>query len=218
MNYRTLPAAGTLVLVTLPHPYARVDAPARYTVADVRGRQLTLLCEEQFGAPDPPSGVPCLVGTIDIDGRRSSCEAVVVASGASMVIVDVVPDPRQHPRYRRACKVRLEVPDSDLGVIDGVLEDLSAGGLRVHSPVVIPVDQRVFVSVLFADTHGVLAIAEVRGVQRGRTEGDFVMRLQFTLMAPSHRARLAALLEWPVVEPGAGDEFGEPGVALTAVT
>jgi hypothetical protein len=214
MNYRTLPAAGTPVLVTLPQPYARVEAPARYTVADVRGRQLTLLCVEEFGAPDPPAGVPCLVGSIDAAGRRSSCEAVVVASGASMVILDVMPDPRQHPRYRRACKVRIEVPESDFGVLEGVLEDLSAGGLRVHCPVFLPVDRRVFVSVLFAETQAVLAIAEVRGVQRGRRDGDLIARLQFTLMAPSHRARLAALLEWPVVEPGdLGDDAGQAALS-----
>ena len=204
MSQYKLPEVGAPVLVTLPRPYGRADAISRYTVADVRERQLTLRSEQPSVDPAPPPGVPCLVGAMMPGGRRSSCEAVVVASGVSMLIVDVARDPRQHPRYRRPCKVTLEVPDMGLGVVEGVLEDLSAGGMRVHCPALLPLDHRVFVSILLSDTQPILAIGEVRGVDRGDGAGDLVARVQFTMMSPSHRTRLATLLEWPVEDEDGG--------------
>jgi hypothetical protein len=198
----TIPTAGTAVLVTLAEPYGDVDAPIPYRVSDVRDRQLTLHGDLQSGAPRPPAGVPCLIGSVD-GGRGSTCEGLVVIASNSMLIVDVARDPRQHPRYRRPCKVRLEVPGADLGVVEGVLEDISTGGIRVRTDVSVPVDHRVFVSVLLADTYPILAIGEVRGEQLDTFAQQFVIRLQFTTMAPTHQARLALLLEWPIEEPSA---------------
>jgi hypothetical protein len=217
MSHHPLPEAGTWVLVTLPQPYAPLDAPARYSVADVHGRQLALQPEERVAQPDPPPGVPCLVRSVLPDGRPATCEAVVVASGASMLIVEVVGEPP--PRYRHPCKVTIEVPDAGLGVIDGVLEDLSAEGLRVHADAVLDPDQRVFVTVQLTDLQPVVAIAEVREVHRWG-EDDLVARLEFTVMAPSHRARLAALLEWPTTEPAdeVVDITGSHDGLTTAVT
>jgi hypothetical protein len=213
MDHQSLPSTGTPVLVTLPRRYARPGGQARYVVGDVQERQLTLLSDERC-ATVPPAGLPCLVRAAGTEGRRSSMEAVIVASGASMLVIDVASDPRRHPRYRRSCRVTLEVPDGELGVVEGVLSDLSAGGLRVRCPVLLPVDQRVFVTVLFTETQPVHALAEVRGVHRGEGAGDLVVRLQFTLIAPSHRARLAALLEWPVDDP----QYERRPVALATVT
>jgi len=200
MSLYAIPAVGTAVLVTLAEPYGSADAPVPYRVSDVRDRQLTLHGDLQSIAPRPSAGVPCLVGSLD-GGRGGTCEALVVGSSASMLIVDVARDPRQHPRYRRPSKVRLEVPGAQLGVVEGVLEDISAGGIRVRTTVPLPADQRVFVSVLLADTNPILALAEVRGVLRDTHGPDFVVRLQFTVMAPTHQARLALLLEWPIEEP-----------------
>jgi hypothetical protein len=224
MDHHTLPGAGTWVLVTLPQPYASVESPARYTVADVRDRQLTLRPEERSAQPDPPPGVPCLVRSILPSGRQPSCEAVVVACGGSMLIVEVAAQPCLLPRYRRPCSVRIEVPDADLGVIEGVLEDLTASDVLVHLPVLLEPDHRVFVTVVLSDLQPLLALAVVRDVHRW-DDDDLVARLEFTAMAPSHRARLAALLEWPVTEPtdvvvdltgaGGGSAKRRDGVELT---
>jgi PilZ domain len=200
MTHYAIPAVGTAVVVTLAEPYGGVDAPVPYRVSDVRERQLTLLADAPSDAPCPAAGVPCLIGSVG-GGRGSTCEALIVTSSASMLIVDVARDPRQHPRYRRPCKVKLEVPGAALGVVEGVLEDISAGGIRVRTHVSIQLDQRVFVSVLLADTHPILALGEVRGVQHDGGSRNFIVRLQFTVMAPTHQARLALLLEWPVDEP-----------------
>jgi len=219
-----IPVTGTSVVVTLPHPYAGADHPCHYRVADVRDRQVTLHAEDRMAEPGPPAGVPCLVRS-DLGGRRSSCEALVVASTRSVLIVDVASDPRQHPRYRRPCTVRLEVPDTDLGVVEGVLEDISAGGMRVHTPVLLPLDQRVFVSLVLADTPAIIAIGEVRGMHSGDRPHDLVARLQFTLIAPSHRARLTMLLDsqacvslassmGPLVRQWHGTGLGPFGVGL----
>ena len=197
-----IPTAGSAVLVTLAEPYGSVDAPVPYRVSDVRDRQLTLHGDLQTDVPRPPAGVPCLIGAVN-GGRGSTCEGLVVISSNSMLIVDVARDPRQHPRYRRPCKVRLEVPGAQLGVVEGVLEDISTGGIRVRTAVPVPVDHRVFVSVLLADTFPILAIGEVRSEQLDTATSEFVHRLQFTTMAPTHQARLALLLEWPIEEPSA---------------
>jgi hypothetical protein len=199
MAHYVIPAAGTAVLVTLAEPYGNVDAPVPYRVSDVRERQLTLHGDLQSDAPRPPAGVPCLIGSVD-GGRGATCEALVVTASASMLIVDVARDPRQHPRYRRPCKVRLEAPGAQLGVVEGVLEDISSGGIRVRTPVSLPLDHRVFISILLADTYPILAIGEVRGAHLEGGPRDFVVRLQFTVMAPTHQARLALLLEWPIEE------------------
>ncbi|HVM67207.1 MAG TPA: PilZ domain-containing protein [Acidimicrobiales bacterium] len=200
MTSYAVPSVGAAVLVTLAEPYGSVDAPVPYRVSDVRDRQLTLHGDLQSGEPRPPAGVPCLVGSLE-GTRGDTCEALVVGSGASMLIVDVARDPRQHPRYRRPSKVKLEVPGFQLGVVEGILEDISTGGIRVRTPVSLPLDQRAFVSILLADAHPILAIGEVRGVQRDDHGQGFVVRLQFTVMAPTHQARLALLLEWPIEEP-----------------
>src|SRR5579862_1339750 len=127
MTHFAIPAVGSTVLVTLAEPYGSADSPVPYRVSDVRDRQLTLHGDLQSTAPRPSAGVPCLVGALD--GRRSGTrEALVVGASASMLIVDVARDPRQHPRYRRPSKVKLEVPGSQLGVVAGVLEDISTGG------------------------------------------------------------------------------------------
>lgn len=202
MKHYATPAIHTSVLVTLPQPYGDAGSPTSYRVAEVRDRQVVLHSEGRSGEPRPLAGVPCLVRS-ELGGRRSSCEALVVASTTSVLIVDVARDPRQHPRYRRPCTVRLEVPDTDLGVVEGVLEDMSAGGMRVHTPALLPVDSRVFVSIMPADTQPILAIAEVRGLHHAERPDDLVARLEFTLMAPSHQARLAMLLEWPIDEQSA---------------
>jgi len=201
MDHHSLPGAGTWVLVTLPQPYASVEPPVRYTVADVRDRQLTLRPGERFAQPGPPPGVPCLVRSILPSGRRQRCEAVVVACGGSTLILEVAAQACLVPRYRRPCSVRIEVADADLGVIEGVLEDLTASDVLVHLPVLLEPDHQVFVTVVLSDLQPLLALAVVRDMHRWDDADDLVARLEFTAMGPSHRARLAALLEWPVTEP-----------------
>ena len=106
MSSYAIPPVGTPVLVTLAHPHGDVDAPAPYRVTDVRDRQLTLQADGPCAEPRPPAGVPCLIATDD-GGRAKTFEAVVVVAGTAMLIVDVSRDPRQHPRYRRPCRVNV---------------------------------------------------------------------------------------------------------------
>jgi PilZ domain len=197
LNHYAIPPAGVPVHVTFPQPYGGGDWPVPYRVSGVSARQMTLWPVALVPEPKAPSGTPCLIGST-FGGRESLCEGVVVTSGPSTLVVDVARDPRRHPRYKRACKVRLEVPGRGLGVIEAELEDISTGGMRVRTPVPLPLDARVFVAVLLADTEPILAIAEVRGAHAGRAPNDRIARLQFTVMSPSHHARLATLLEWPV--------------------
>ncbi len=198
MSNYSLPPRGASVLVTLPKPYRRGSAPACYTVAGARGQRLTLLSDEQWGDLDAPPGAPCLVRSVHAQGRRLTCPALVVAAGASTLIVDAATDPRRHSRHRRAYRVRIEVLDSDIGVVDGISDDLSVGGMRVRTAIALPPDARAFVTVPLADAAPVLALAEVRGA-RGTTEADVghIARLKFTLIAPFQEGRLQALLRWP---------------------
>jgi PilZ domain len=206
MKHNTLPTVGASVLVILPRPCGEAASPVLYRVVEVRDRQLTLRAGTVTTGRTPGPGVQCIIGPAG-GARAARCDAVVVSSTTSALIVEVERD-REPPRSHRPYKVCLEAPDGGLDHVVGVLEDISAGGMRVHTPVPLPLGLRVFASILFADTQPVLAIAEVCGVCRGDGPDDHVARLQFTLMAPSHRARLNVLLAWPLDEPdtqSAGD-------------
>jgi hypothetical protein len=192
-------SVGTAALVALPDPYGDGTSRATYTVADVRGRQLTLQSSLPCSGADIPSGVPCVVSWVE-RARGATREAIVVASTASALIVDVAPERRSHPRYRRTCPVRLQVPYSPLGVLDAVAVDISAGGMRVSTRVALPPDARVFVTIIPAAVPPVLDLAEVRGPRRGERPTEHIASLKFTLIAPSHAARLAALLQSPAGE------------------
>ena len=194
-------AVGASVVVALPSPYGGPGSPRRYRVAAVLGREVTLRPEAGPIEPWPPAGAPCLIGSGAAAVRHESCEAVVVASSASMLIVEVVRDARRHVRFRVPCRARLEAPGTNLGVLEADVEDISMGGMRVRIPVLPPLDCRLFASVQVGDAPPILAISEVRGVHHGDEPGDLVVRLQFTVMAPSHQARLGALLEAPADEP-----------------
>jgi len=187
------PEVGAPVLVALPAPYDGGSA-VTYLVADARDRQLTLHSEVPRLDASVPAGVPCLVSWVDSD-RDTSREAIVVASTASALIVDMAPERRRHPRYRRLCAVRLQVPYSPLGVVEGIAEDISAGGMRIRTAVALPADARVFVSILPVGTPPILAVAEVRGPRSGDQPTHHLASVKFTLIAPSHAARLATLLE-----------------------
>jgi c-di-GMP-binding flagellar brake protein YcgR len=136
-----------------------------------------------------------------------------------MLVVDVDPDPRRHPRYGVACKVGLEVPGTELGAFAGILEDLSAGGMRVRTPVQLSPDQRVFVSIELPEAPPIQALAEVRGMHHRGSDDEFVARLQFTFMSSLHQGRLEALLEWPAAELGSmAQDNSRPAVALGGPT
>jgi hypothetical protein len=72
--------------------------------------------------------------------------------------------------------------------------------MRAYTAALLPLDSRVFVSVLPAETQPTRAIARVGGVYRGTGNDSVVTRLQFALMPPTRAARLATLLESPVLE------------------
>ena len=202
-----IPAVGTTVLVTLPDPHGD-GTPRRFRVVEARERVLTLNPEGQLGEPGPPAGTPCLVGAIASGRPRAQCEAVVVSAGALALVVDVAPDPRKHPRHQRPWKVKLEAPGTGIGVVEGTMEDISVGGMRAGTPVRLPVDARVFVTVLVDRSAPVLAIAEVRAAHARDDAEGFVARLQFTVMARWQYLRLAVLLAWASEEPG--DAHGTP--------
>jgi len=192
-NY-TVPAVGALVLVTLPHPYA---GPVRCRVAAARDRELTLHLDGEAGEPAPPPGTPCLVASLAGDDPPTDCEAVVVALGASVLVVDMARDPRRHSRHRRPWAVRIEPVSTTAGVVDATVEDVSVGGMRVRGDVLLPVEARVFVSILLADAPPLPAIAEVRAAGAHPGGAGYTARLQFTVMARSQYVRLATVLASP---------------------
>ncbi len=153
--------------------------------------------------PGLPLGAPCVINPGHVEQERL---AVVVAAGSSVLIVDVARDPRRHSRYRRPWPVTLEATCSELGVVETTLEEISVGGMRVRTPVLLPVDAHVFVSVMLPDEPPVLGLAEVRAGHADSDEDGFVARLQFIVMARSHYLRLATALAW-----GARERDGRAG-------
>jgi hypothetical protein len=93
------------------------------------------------------------------------------------------------------------VPQTNLGVIDGLTEDVSVGGLRARLPVAVPADQHAFISLDLAGSDPILAAARTLSCAPIGPRASHIVRVQFTILSAQDQARLFALLEWPIMEP-----------------
>ncbi len=196
MSLYLVPPVGTSVLVVLPTFEGAPPTPLPYRVTDVRDRQITLHCGAAPRGAVAASGAPCLLSWLS-ETKGSTREGIVVATTSTALVVDVAPDRRKHTRQPREWPVRLEVPYGSTDVIDGVAEDVSQGGMRVRAQETLEVGTRLFACLPVSGAPPIVALGEVRGVRPYQGDGGCVIRVVFTLMAPSHAARLATLLALP---------------------
>ena len=160
---------------------------------------------------DPPEirvGTPCLVDYTN-GARRLNIDAIALSSGPGGVILQLhIADRRRSPRYGQPMTVTIEVPGTGLGVIEGVAEDISLGGLRLRVPAHLPAGRRAFVSVAVADRDPILAAARILTCERTVGGLSHFARVEFTLVSAHDQARLFALMDWPATAPSAtGSEW-----------
>src|SRR5579862_7909574 len=202
----SMPAVGGRIQVDFPRLSTSLDASGRYVVTDIDGAE-TITARPIVGCPPGArSGTPVLVG-YSIDGRRVQVGAIVVSCGPGGAILQLYAgEQRRFPRHRRPIAVTIEVPQTSLGVIDGITEDISLGGLRATIPVAIPVDRRAFISLCVAAVDPILMMGRTLFCAPVPIRRGHILRVQFTVVSASDRARLFAFLDRPVFEPSAEPE------------
>lgn len=199
-----MPSLGDRIRVDFPTSNSPSDPSGRYVVADIDGADNITALPLGFSPPPLRAGSPCLV-QYGAGQRRLNVGAIALSSGPGGVVMQLhTLDQRRFPRFRRPISLTIEVPHTTLGVIDGVTEDVSLGGLRAHVPVAVPTDRRAFVSLGVASADPILAVARTLSSNPVGAQGTHAVRVQFTVISPQDQARLFALLDWPVSEPSTG--------------
>jgi hypothetical protein len=212
-----MPAPSPLVVgaaITIEFPTAVVshDGKGPYVVVDVDGHD-TLTARSMLG--EPPAvrvGTPCLVHST-IEAERQIREAIVLSSGPGGVIVQVHPaDEHRLPHCRRPMTVLVEVPGTQLGVVEGVTEEISVGGVRARVPVELPTCRRAFISLPGEDSTPILAVATILACGPTIAERTYFLRAEFTLVSPHDQLRLFALMNWSTLQPTARVEGHNPSL------
>jgi hypothetical protein len=199
-----MPSIGDRIRVDFPTSNSPSDPSGRYIVADIDGADNITALPLGFSPPAMRAGSPCLV-EYRRGQRRVNVGAITLNSGPGGVVMQLhTLDQRRFPRFRRPIALTIEVPHTTLGVIDGVTEDVSLGGLRAHVPVAVPTDRRAFVSLGVATADPILAVARTLSCNPVGARATHVVRVQFTVISAQDQARLFALLDWPVSEPSTG--------------
>jgi hypothetical protein len=207
----SMPLVGGRIQIDFPRLITAFDSSGRYTVTDI-DRLETITVRPIVGcAPVLRSGTPALV-RYSVDGRRLQVGAIVVSCGSGGAVLQLQGgEQRRSPRYRRPIAVTIDVPQTSLGVVDGITEDISLGGLRAIIPVAIPADQRAFISLAVVAADPILMMGRTLSCAPVAVRGGHALRVQFTLVSACDQARLFAVLDWPVLEPSA-----EPARAVVA--
>jgi hypothetical protein len=197
---RPMPVIGTQIRVEFPKVAVPLEPAGHYTVTDVdeRGDVTAWPVFEQ--APPVQAGTPCLVD-YHVGGERFIVDAMTVSSGAGGVVLQLsMADPEPVPGHHRPVAVTIEIPGSDLGLVEGVTEEISLGGLRVLVPVAVPVDRRAFVSLGVADATPILAAARTLSCSPAKAPASYVLRVVFTMVTVHDQARLFAMVKWAALE------------------
>jgi len=202
------------VSIDFPIAAATASRPAGYTVVSVDGGVIAAR-PVAGNAPNVRAGTPCVVGYV-LDDTRVTTDAVVLSSGSGSVTVRLGAEQRRDERYERSMGVVLSVRGG-LGLIDGVTDDISRGGLAVRLNVSLDPDRRVLASVRLADAPPIRAAARVVSCSSTGTGGSYVVRLEFTLISEEDDARLQALINLvslapdaaPTIEPSCADAPAE---------
>jgi PilZ domain-containing protein len=192
------PPLGGRVQLTFPRS---IGWSGRYVVDDVDGGDTVTVRPIAGRAGDAPVGTPCFV-TYTMGQHRLTTEAITIDCGPAGAVLQLrLADQRRFPRYRRPIAVEIDVPQTALGLVEGVSEDISLGGLRARVPVGIPTDRRAFVALGQADAQPILVAAKILTCAPSGVGTSHVVRVEFTLVSPDDQARLFALVDWPMVEP-----------------
>jgi hypothetical protein len=199
----SMPSVGDRIRIDFPKLTTSLDGSGRYKVTDIDGDE-TITVRPIVGCPPGVrSGTPVLVGYL-VGGRRIQVGAIVVSCGTGGAVLQLyVGEQRRFPRHRRPVAVTIEVPQTSLGVIDGITQDISTGGLRAIIPLAIPVDQRALISLGVAAADPILMMGRTLSCVPVAVRRGHVLRVQFTVVSASEQARLFAFLDWPVSEPSA---------------
>jgi hypothetical protein len=114
------PPLGGRVQLVFPRSTGR---SGHYVVAVVDGGDTITLRPTTGSVDDAPEGTPCFV-TYTVGKQRLTTEAITIDCGpAGMVLQLRLADQRRFPRYRRPIAVEIDVPQTELGLVEGVTED-----------------------------------------------------------------------------------------------
>jgi hypothetical protein len=196
-----MPPVGGRIQVDFPRLSVPYHSSGRYIVADIDGDDTITVWPVGGYTPEVRAGTPCLV-EYRVSARRLTVGAIALNSGPGGVVMHLhTGDQRRFPRLQGPVAMTIEVPSTDLGVVDGVTEAVSLGGLRATVPVALPADQRAFVSISVVAADPILAAARTLACAPAVARGSHIVRVQFTVVSSSDHARLCTLLHWPVLEP-----------------
>jgi hypothetical protein len=196
-----VPSIGERLQIDFPRLSVPDEPSRRYVVADIDDNGNVTARPIGGCPPSARTGTPCTVQYhAGAEPRRVA--AILVSCGPGGVVMQLhAGDQRRFPRYHRRVAMTIEVPQTNLGVIDGVTEDVSVGGLRARIPVALPADQHAFISLDLAGSDPILAAARTLSCAPIGARASHIVRVQFTILSAQDQARLFALLEWPIMEP-----------------
>lgn len=192
-----MPSVGTRIRVDVPLRSAP-NGSGQYLVADVDKSDNVSAWPLGCSAPSIRAGTPCLV-EYRVGGQRICVGATTLNAGPHGLVIQLyAQDQRRFPRFRRPTAMTIEVPTTSAGLIEGVTEDLSLGGLRAKLPVAVPTDRRSFVSLELAGGDPIMTVARTLSCTPVGGRGAHLVRVQFTAVSANDQARLFVLLDWPI--------------------
>jgi hypothetical protein len=116
---------------------SQLDFPRLSVPNDPTGRSVVAGVDPPDGVTVTPhcrhaarAGTPCIIDYL-IGTRRVHISAITVDRRPGRVVMQLhTADQRRFLRHRRPITMTIEVPHTNLGVIEGIIEDIALGGLR----------------------------------------------------------------------------------------
>ena len=130
------PAVGARIQIDVPRLSTSLHASGRYVVTEIDGAEAIAVRPIVGCAPGARSAHLFWWATTPTGGAYRW--AIVLSCGSGGAIPQLYAgEQRRFSRHRRPIAMTIEVPQTGLGAVDGITEDISLGGLRAAVPVAI---------------------------------------------------------------------------------
>lgn len=187
-------SVGDRVVIDFPSSTTPPEAGGEYVVVAAAATGHVVARPTRGATPCASPGSPCLVSS-----ARLTTGALVLSTGPDGIAIELR-DERRHRRYRRRIMVSLEVLQPRSGPIEGVTDDISLGGFRAQLDTPVSAGRWAFAALGVASADPILTMVKTLSCAPLGWERVFSVRARFATVSPDDRARLFALLDWPVIE------------------